>query len=316
MRKWVWLSCLLAVLATADMFGSAYYVYKNPDSFLGRCALTSVVFATRFNPLVSGCKSVAADVSSLLTAKGDAVAQNATEAAERADEPAAVEEEEVVEEVPAPIEEHVQIKLPATPVVCHDPNDPDAPAWIEGFVDAGSVEPPLAAENAGAAADCKVNDAACADGHAQSGWFATVFQACLDTSKAISDNTWFTFFFGYFSSPSVLDGKGDVETSEPMDTPDNNEDPYHSYHHSECCPYTGACPYTGRMPSYAPPAEEEKPATEENTKPMKTPKKKVSNGDNTNKVEREPMRLVPMIDTMEFRDSDRSWDDYGEPFQQ
>ena len=142
------------------------------------------------------------------------------------------------------------------------------------------------------------------------GWFWHAFEDCMAASKTLTDAHVLGFWFSCFSSPSTLENKDDTEQSEPADpiVPDNE-----MYHHSDC-PYSGACPYTGQMPSCTPPVEPQKSDEVEKSEPMKSSKKKVKmpkvdDGENSE------MPLVhPEIDTMEFRQSDRTWDDYGAPF--
>jgi len=306
MRKWVWYACLIAVLATADLVGSAYYVYKNPDSLLGRCAAASFELGVRFNPLLYGVQTVSENVATMVGRGAESAAPAASEQFERPEEPAAVEEAEVVE--PAPQEEAqggwVLPQAWGHIILQEDGNADEQPAehgWFDRAFE-NTQEPPLAGSTMDPA--CAA-DAECEHGHCC--WLMKAVDNCVAAAKATCDVTFLHSWFGYIWGPSVLDDKGEIETSEPMDgtTPDESqEDPYQSYHHNDC-PYTGACPYSGKMPSVEP----------VQTEPIKLPKIKMMPPKRDDGEESERPIYRPDIDTMEFRDSDRTWDDYGDPMQ-
>ena len=314
MRKWVWYACLIAVLAAADLLGSAYYVYKNPDSFLGHCAALGFTFGTRYNPFLVGLQTVSTNLSTMLHSSDAAVAPGEADDYERPDEPAAVEEAEALEL--SPLDELNGLTIPVMPeanVIL--PDDDEDLGWFGGaFVN--SQEPPLVdpalmpvvgVAGSTIVPGCMAH-ADCEESHDLFGWFMKSFADCM-ASEPMSDADIIRCWFGWLSSPSVLENQGDVETSEPADsTPP--EDPYQSYHHSDC-PYTGACPYSGKMPSVEP----DKTDSQEQTKPMKSPKKKMKLPKEDDMEQSETPTIRPDIDTMEFRDSDRTWDDYGDPSQ-
>jgi hypothetical protein len=328
MRKWMWWACLVVVLGAADLIGSAYYVYKNPDSFLGRCATTSFVLATRYNPFLYGYQSVSADVAKVMANQFETTAQDQEET-ERPDDPTPVEEAEVVGQAPVvSLDELLGRPMPQPQVA--DQDDENAGRWVEE-APAATAEPPLADGQeslsqpivdpalmpvSGVAVGGVVvaMPSSCSEGGFM-GWFQRNYQDCLAAAKALSDRQWLYYWFGFLSTPSTLQNQGDAETSEPMDQSQSDEyqeDPNRDYHHNDC-PYTGFCPYTGRMPSYAPPVEqiddvEKKVEPKKPMKKMKPPKL-----DDSEQSETTPIH--PEVDTMEFRDSDRTWDDYGDdPF--
>ncbi len=143
------------------------------------------------------------------------------------------------------------------------------------------------------------------------GWFWHTIEDCMSASKPLTDTHFLSFWFSFFSSPSTLENKGDSELSEPEEpiVPDNE-----MYHHSDC-PYSGACPYTGRMPSCTNlPVEPMKSDEVEKSDPLKSSKKKVKSSKMDDSEDSEMPLVHPEIDTMEFRSSDRTWDDYGSPF--
>jgi hypothetical protein len=304
MRKWVWYACLIAVLAIADLVGSAYYVYKNPDSLLGRCAVVSFELGVRYNPFLYGVQTVSDNVATLVGHGAATAAPAASESFERPEEPAAVEEAEVVE--PA-AQEGALAQWVRGHIILEDNGNAEEPvveqSWFSRAFE-NTQEPPLAG--------CTMDPACAADAKCEHvhGWFMKAVEDCVAAAKAMSDVTFVRCWFGYIWGPSVLEDKGGVETSEPMDgtMPDSSpEDPYQSYHHNDC-PYTGACPYSGKMPSVEP---EDRPVQ---TEPIRLPKIKMKPPKRDDDESERPI-YRPDIDTMEFRDSDRTWDDYGDPMQ-
>ena len=75
MRKLVLCACLAGALAAADVICTAVYVYRNPESFVGRCAAMGILFGTQYNPFLYGFRVVSGNVANLLSSKGEAVAQ-------------------------------------------------------------------------------------------------------------------------------------------------------------------------------------------------------------------------------------------------
>jgi len=336
MRKLVLCACLAGAIAAADVICTAVYVYKNPDSLVGRCAAMGFLLGTEYNPFLYGYKVVSANVSNLLSSKGEPVAQKEVEDFERPEEPSAVEEEDAVAPEPLP-GFHALIEIPTPPLPAPPADNVDDGGWLGGFVDGGTVEPPLAdrpecspipmidpavsAATGGAAVVvnpasphfmpyCTPDADECMPHNSLSGWFWNTFADCMAASKTLTDTHFLGFWFSYFSSPSTLENKGDAELSEPEEpiVPDNE-----MYHHSDC-PYSGACPYTGKMPSYEAPVEPQKSDDTEKSEPMKSSKKKVKMPKVDDSENSETPLVHPEIDTMEFRKSDRTWDDYGSPF--
>ncbi len=143
MRKLVLCACLAGAIAAADVICTAVYVYKNPDSLLGRCATMGFVFGTEYNPFLFGYKVVSGNVSNLLSSKGETVAQKEVEDFERPDDPNAVEEEDAVAPEPLP-SFHALVEIPTPQVPTPAVDNIDDIGWFGGFVDEGTVEPPLA----------------------------------------------------------------------------------------------------------------------------------------------------------------------------
>jgi hypothetical protein len=364
MRKVLWCSCLAGAVVAASLFSSAWYVYKNPHSLLGRCAALGLQFSMRYNPLLNGLTMAAVDFAKLTCNTEDALAQKERADFKRPEEPCAVEELVCVEPLELPLQGIIEMPMPHAPAIVIAEPDLDR---LDPIADAvpSSKEPPLATEQSSCEMPptftifdpalqqasgrrimppCKEDEtpapmpyASDDDEDCPNGWFSWCWnKAGQCWSESTSAGSWFGVWFSYFgSSPSTLDIKGDEELSEPMDENDPadcKEDPYRSYHHSGC-PYTGACPYTGKMPSYDPPAEPKQAEPEKSVEPkrsrreydpvpefdvkLKESKKKVKlpkwwwSGDSEDS-ENKPI-VHPEVDTMEFRPSDRSWDDYGPP---
>jgi hypothetical protein len=316
MRKIVLFACLASLLGMADVVCTAVYVYKNPDSFLGRTANMAFTLGTRYNPFLYGYSAVSSTAANLLSkGSGSSVAQTETDCSQSCEEPKAEESE------PIPVqwgEFQGAIELPMPHGPAADLNGDDA-AWFGGNV-VTTVEPPLASECDPAVLQvsgvmggmvgpcCKPATGDCVNDHCFTGMFWKMIEECVAAAQAKDEAHWFGFWFSYFSAPSTLDYKGGSETAEPMDmTPDYyQEDPNASYHHDNCP--SSVCPYSGK--SYSDPVET--PMEEE---PMKAPKKKMKlpKIDDSEESDATPA-IIPGIDTMEFRRSDRTWDDYGGPF--
>ena len=317
MRKIVWFACLTGLLAAADVVCTAVYVYQHPDSYLARSRKPG----SRHGPrLQSVPVRVFAGVRRCLKMMGSndgSVAQNEHTTYESPEEPVAVQEEENL--VPAPLAElqcAIELPLPHGPAC--EQGDEEA-AWIAGEV-IPTQEPPLAEGGEVGTGFQLSGFAGCRDGAVDHGtkpaseacqeddnltcWFWKTVEDCVATSQKLNDAHWFGYWYSYFSSPSTLEYKGDAEDSEPIQPlcPDDcQEDPNAAYHH-EGCPYTGVSPIPARRTRSQP--------------TLKPPKKKMKRPVKDDGEESELPMVHPEIDTMEFRNSDRSWDDYGDPFQQ
>jgi hypothetical protein len=308
MRKMLWWGCVIGAVYFGAVIGSACYVYTHPDSALARSAQAGLDLVGRYNPLVVG--GSATGLNSSVWSGGETVAAKPADEAECAEEPA--DENEGNFDLLAELSRFV------------------SPVWTKPC---DTIEPPVAADEACEAqvaqdgvaiqaagwvggVKCRVmppckpdDDEACSSG-AMWEFVGRAFEQCRQQMRDAAEKRWLTYWMGMFSSPSQLDGRGDVEGSEPnkADEPaDCKEDPNREYHHSGC-PYTGACPYSGRMPSCTPPAAEPKNAAGESHETMKP-------DDSDEDFEESDYMPVPAaIDTMEFRDSDRTWEKPLWPF--
>jgi hypothetical protein len=324
MRKLLWGTCLAGVAYVGGVFCASWYAWTHPDSFLGKVALSGAQMGARCNPLLGGLAASAAGFTQAAWNGTSTVTQTEAEDFERPDDPTAVEGPAAEVELGGLAE----MPLPRIPAIVLDElkdlneNEPVVPA---------TAEPPLADRapcGRGVITDDAVMQAAgwfetpparpmppcCEDDECPVGWVGRMIQkvveACHGELKAACESSWFEIWFGYFSAPPTLN-TGDTELSEPKTPSDPNEckeDPYHHYHHS-------GCPYTGRMPEYVPPAAPKNNDGGEKGEPKKMHHKKVKLPKLGGAEDSETTPVHPEVDTMEFRKSDRTWDDYGWPYQ-
>jgi len=326
MRKLLWGVCLAGVAYVGGVFCASWYAWTHPDSFLGKVALSGARMGARCNPILGGLTASAAGCIQAAWNGTNTVAQSEVEDYDRPDEPTAVEEP-VAEIQPGDAHGLGDLPLPRIPAILIED--------LKEFNDSEPVvtttpEPPLAEQppcGNGTITDHAVLQAAgwfetpparpmppCKeDDDCPAGWFGRmlrkVMESCCGETKADAEKCWFELLFGYFSAPPTLNS-GDTELSEPKGVTDPDEckeDPYHHYQHS-------GCPYTGRMPSDAPlPAPKNNDGGEKSA-PAK-PHKKVKLPKVGGVEDSETTPIHPEVDTMEFRNSDRTWDDYGWPYQ-
>ena len=318
MRNWIWSACLAGVAAVSAAAGTSYYAYQNPDSFLGRCAMSTVLLGARNNPLVYGLSAVSPGLTSL--EDGVTLTDPAVSDAEEADSPLCLDG------LPMTLPNgHYLDNLPQ-----YFPPSPTIPLSEELKRQSSEsfdvpTEPPsyhgpvlrLESESTRFMPYC-VRDNDCACDSCPLTWFTKTVEHCWMAAQRMTERNWLTCWLGGMSSPTMLPVQGDEEAAESREQKEPEackEDPNLPYHHSGCPYGSGACPYTGKVPTYTAPLPVKKPAarSEEQSEPPLPTKHKIKWPKLGEDEESEFTPVHPEVDTMEFRKSDRKWDDYGTP---